>query len=107
MRLRDEAEWHIIELLRERNDAVHNDDIERHVAKVFNLNRLNPAEKERIKTEVSFSLSRLFAHRLITRSGDGFARITADGRTVTRERLEALDRETERREAEARKQTTP
>ena len=103
MRLRKEAEFPILEFSREQADAVPQNDIDRHVAKVFGRNRLNPAEKERIKLEVNFSLSRLVAHRLVKRSGDGFTRITLDGSTIMKAALDAMDAELERKEAKARR----
>jgi hypothetical protein len=100
-----EAEFPILQFLKERNDAVHQDDIDIAISKVFSLNRLNPVVKANIKQEVNFALSRLQALYLVKRSGDGFARITKDGAGITKSALDALDKEYNRKEREARKQS--
>jgi hypothetical protein len=97
------AEYPILQFLGERNDAVHQDEIDIAIARVFGLNRLAPLVKANIQQEVNFALSRLSALYLVKRSGDSFTRITEEGKTVTEERLAALDKEFNKKERELRK----
>ena len=100
--LRGQAEFPILEFLRTRTDAVHNDDVELYVAKTFKLNRSSPAVKDNIRQEVSFSLSRLAQLHLVKHDG-GFVRLTDEGRTLSKERLAVLDADLVRKQREARK----
>jgi hypothetical protein len=60
--------------------------------------------KARIAQEDDFALSRLSQIHLIKdRIGDGYARITDEGRTVTEERLAVLSEEYSKKEQELRK----
>jgi hypothetical protein len=95
-------EYPVLRFLREQEGAVYQEAIDVAIAKAFGLNRLDPLVKARVKQEISFCLSRLQQLHLVTRYGDGRSSVTADGRTITPEKLAEIDAAYSSKERKAR-----
>ena len=99
---RHTAAFAILDILRRHEGEVHQNEIVSDIARAFGRE-----DMAKLKLEVSFSLSRLKALRLVRRSGNGYNNVTELGRSISLADMIAIDRfyaSQERRERYAKRQ---